>query len=131
MQTLPLTCRTRRLGAPPTWDHAKSGLCHTLEIHDAGGWMTSAWRPSEAELKRLHAGAPLFLMVQGEAHPVVHLAIGRPEDVKGLESDPASHSTLPTLAQAIVDATAFDAGGGLQAALLDTLERETGFKVTR
>jgi len=130
MHPLPLKCHTRRLAAPETWNHARSGLCHTLEIFDAGGWMTSAWRPSALELQRLAGGAPLFLMIGGAQHPVVNMAVGRPEDMTQGECAPAVQSMLPTLVQAIVDATAFETGE-LRAALLDTIERETGFRVTR
>lgn len=55
MKSVPLDNPTRRLGAPKNWDHASDGLCHTLEIVDRDGWMISAWKPTEAELKRIHA----------------------------------------------------------------------------
>lgn len=76
MDSLALTEATRRLGAPQGWDHAKDGICHTLEICDRGGWMISAWRPSVAELERLNAGEPIFLHIQGTVHPVVALSVG-------------------------------------------------------
>lgn len=66
---------SRRLGAPKGWDHSTRGICHTLEIMDVDGWMVSAWRPSAAELQRLNDGQPLFLFIQGTAHPVVALEI--------------------------------------------------------
>lgn len=76
MNSIPLQDATRRLGAPQGWDHEHDGLCHTLEICDREGWMISAWRPTEAELKRLNAGEPLFLHIQGKAHPVVAMTVG-------------------------------------------------------
>ena len=76
MNSLPLADCTRRLGAPKQWDHAKDGLCHTLEICDRDGWMISAWQPTEAELKRIAEGKPVFLFIQGQVHPVVSLAVG-------------------------------------------------------
>ena len=77
MNTLPIENATRRLGAPSAWAHDESGICHTLEIVDQGGWMISAWLPSAAELKRLCEGQPLFLYVQGSTHPVVALTVGK------------------------------------------------------
>jgi hypothetical protein len=76
MNSIPLTDATRRLGAPAAWDHSRDGLCHTLEICDRDGWMISAWRPNEAELKRLNAGEPLVLHIQGRSHPVVGMTVG-------------------------------------------------------
>lgn len=76
MNALPLTDATRRLGAPPNWDHATDGLCHTLEICDREGWMISAWQPTPAELKRIAEGKPVFLHIQGTVHPVVSLTVG-------------------------------------------------------
>jgi hypothetical protein len=77
VNSLPLDAPTRRLGAPPSWDHEKDGLCHTLEILDREGWMISAWQPTEAELERIKAGKPIFLHIQGVAHPVVALTVGK------------------------------------------------------
>jgi hypothetical protein len=76
MNSVPLQDATRRLGAPQGWDHEQDGLCHTLEICDRDGWMISAWRPTDAELKRLNAGEHLFLHIQGRSHPVVALTVG-------------------------------------------------------
>lgn len=76
MNSTPLDQPTRRLGAPKQWDHERDGLCHTLEILDRDGWMISAWQPTPAELKRLNEGKPIFLHIQGVAHPVVSLSVG-------------------------------------------------------
>lgn len=38
--------------------------------------MSSAWEMTEKERARIAAGAPLFLHIQGERHPVVSLTIG-------------------------------------------------------
>ena len=76
MNSLPLADATRRLGAPITWDHERDGVCHTLEICDRDGYMISAWQPTPAELKRLAEGKPIFLHIQGSAHPVVSLTVG-------------------------------------------------------
>lgn len=80
MHSLPLSDATRRLGAPLTWDHARDGICHTLEICDRDGFMISAWSFSAAELKRLNEGAPLFLHIQGSVHPVVGFTVGKPAE---------------------------------------------------
>ena len=63
MHPLELKGHTRRLAAPDGWDHARFGICHTLEIRDENGWMLSAWEPSPAERKILAAGRPLVLWV--------------------------------------------------------------------
>lgn len=80
MRSIPIKGCTRRLGAPEGWNHETDGICHTLEILDQhiddGNWMTSAWLPSEKELKQLNDGFPILLMIQGSRHPVVALAIG-------------------------------------------------------
>ena len=75
MDALPLADATRRLGAPQQWNHESDGICHTLEIRDADGWMVSAWRPTDAELTRLNDGAPVYLWIAGTVHPVVALFV--------------------------------------------------------
>jgi hypothetical protein len=76
MHPIPLKDTTRRLAAPPQWNHAEQGICHTLEICDRDGWMISAWMPSAAELERLKAGKPVFLHISGNVHPVVAMLVG-------------------------------------------------------
>lgn len=76
MNSLPLSDCTRRLGAPRNWDHSTDGLCHTLEICDRDGFMISAWQPTTAEIEKLKSGAPIYLHIQGVAHPVVALTVG-------------------------------------------------------
>lgn len=76
MRPIPIKGATHRLGAPEGWDHSKEGICHTLEAVHEDGWFTSAWIPSEKELKLLNDGFPILLMIQGSRHPVVSLAIG-------------------------------------------------------
>lgn len=76
MRSIPIKGCTRRLGAPPGWNHETDGICHTLEILDADGFMQSAWIPTKDELKRLNDGYPIILGIQGSRHPVVFLAIG-------------------------------------------------------
>jgi len=86
MNSIPLTDCTRRLGAPSNWNHETDGICHTLEICDRDGFMISAWMPTEAERRRIAEGAPIFLHIQGFAHPVVGFTIGDAKDVVPLES---------------------------------------------
>jgi hypothetical protein len=43
--------------------------------------MTSAWQFEEGELEKLTAGAPLYLRIYGNQHPVVALFAGNPEDL--------------------------------------------------
>jgi hypothetical protein len=76
VKPLPLSDATRRLGAPPDWDHSRDGLCHTLEICDRNGVMILAWQPSAVELALIAQGKPIFLHIWGRAHPVVALTVG-------------------------------------------------------
>ncbi len=80
MRPIPIKGCTRRMGAPPNWNHETDGICHTLEILDQvvddSHWMTSAWIPTEKELKQLNDGFPILLSIQGSRHPVVSMAIG-------------------------------------------------------
>lgn len=85
MKSLPITGHTRRLGAPPTWNHETDGICHTLEILDRNGEMISAWQPTDEERQRLAAGAPLYLHIRGDVHPVVGMSVGKPSDVQMVE----------------------------------------------
>ncbi|MGD9882385.1 hypothetical protein [Reyranella sp.] len=85
MNSIPLLDATRRLGAPPNWNHETDGICHTLEICDRDGFMISGWLPSEAERARIAEGAPIFLHIQGVAHPVVAMSVGKASDIQPLE----------------------------------------------
>lgn len=76
MRPVPIKGCTRRLGAPPSWNHEVEGICHTLEILDDSGWMTSAWKPTPKELELLNQGYPILLMIEGERHPVVSMQVG-------------------------------------------------------
>lgn len=76
MRPIPIKGCTRRIGAPEGWDHSKEGICHTIEVLDEDGWMITAWMPSEKDLKNLNDGYPFLLMIKGQRHPVVSLAIG-------------------------------------------------------
>lgn len=86
MKSMQLTDCTRRLGAPPNWNHETDGICHTLEICDRDGFMISGWLPSDAERQRLAAGAPIFLHIQGRSHPVVGLTVGKAQDVQFIDT---------------------------------------------
>lgn len=80
MKSVPLHNPSRRLGAPPNWDHANDGICHTLDIWDIDGHMISGWLPSAAELAKLNAGEPLFLHIGRVdavgTHPVLGWSVG-------------------------------------------------------
>jgi hypothetical protein len=71
---------TRVLGPPEGWDKVVRGACGSLVIRDedtvAGHGMTSAWFPTPEELKRVLAGAPIYLTVVGEVHPPVSVGVG-------------------------------------------------------
>jgi hypothetical protein len=76
MNSIPLENPSRRLGAPPNWNHETDGICHTLDIWDEAGSMISGWLPSAADLAKLNAGEPLFLHIVGTVHPVVCFSVG-------------------------------------------------------
>lgn len=68
---------TRKLGAPA--DMTKEE-CSALLIRDynvAGrNTMVSAWYPTPEEVEALVKGAPVYLGITGETHPVVFLTVG-------------------------------------------------------
>ena len=76
MKSLPIIGHTRRLAAPRNWNHETDGICHTLEILDRDGFMISAWQPTADEQERITRGAPIYLHIQGERHPVVGMSVG-------------------------------------------------------
>lgn len=79
MQPTKIEGHTNVLGAPPNWDETKHGSCGALPVRvsDFQGLMsmTSAWRPTEEELARLNAGAPVHLTVVSGSHPPVIVAV--------------------------------------------------------
>lgn len=88
MKSIPLLDATRRLGAPSNWNHETDGICFTLEIVDRDGFMISGWLPTDAERKRIADGAPLFLHIQGRAHPVVSLTVGDVAELRPIPRGP-------------------------------------------
>lgn len=70
---------TRVLGKPQSWDDEKGVECGSLPILDievvGKNAMVSAWKPTDEELGKLVAGAPLHLIVYGTAHPPVMLSV--------------------------------------------------------
>jgi hypothetical protein len=56
------------------------GLAVCDHLTKAGLVMESAWLPTQEELSRLVAGAPVILGVMGLGHPPVYLAVGEPPD---------------------------------------------------
>ena len=86
MNSIRLLDVTRRLGAPPEWNHETDGICHTLEICDRDGFMISGWMPTDAERKRIVDGAPIFLHIQGRAHPVVSMTVGDASEIQIIDT---------------------------------------------
>jgi hypothetical protein len=76
---------TRTLGAPAGWDKDKDGPCGGLPIRDeettAGMGMTSAWFPTDDEIKRLKLGAPVHLTLLGGVHPPVAMSVGAADEL--------------------------------------------------
>lgn len=79
MNKLEIAGKTRDLGKPIDWDDSK-GICDSLAIRDMeaphGNVMLSEWKPTAEELKRLNAGASIYLGVTGFSHPPVYLEVG-------------------------------------------------------
>lgn len=74
---------TRVLNAPEGWDNKKV-FCGSLPIKDGKmanqKTMTSAWFPTPEEIQNMADGAPIYLVIIGETHPVVALGVGEPPD---------------------------------------------------
>jgi hypothetical protein len=72
---------TRDLGKPVDWDDSK-GTCESLPIRDEmlGGYpvMISEWKPTADEVRKIVAGASVFLRIVGTSHPPVRVYIGEP-----------------------------------------------------
>lgn len=70
----------RWLGAPIGWKPDEHGPCAHLAIRDmdttGGPAMMSLWEATPDELERLNKGAPISLLVMGQIHPPVMLAVG-------------------------------------------------------
>lgn len=79
---------TRTLGAPPGWDETKNGPCVGLPIRDEDfnglPAMVSAYEFTPEELLAIQGGAKLELIIVGQAHPPVALAVVHRTD-EGLE----------------------------------------------
>jgi len=78
MTPVPLTDKTRTLGAPSDWTDV-DGPCEALDIADVetadGNFMLSAWHPEPEELAALNAGGHVVLHIRGYSHPVVALSV--------------------------------------------------------
>lgn len=73
---------TRDLGKPEGYDEALHGKCSSLPIRDEEinglQMMTSEWKPTPEELRKIVAGGSIFLSVNGRIHPVVAMYVGTP-----------------------------------------------------
>ena len=71
---------TRRIGAPEGWDADKEGPCGFLHVRDmptvSGNCMITAWFPTPEELAAIFHGAPIYLSILGERHPVISMGVG-------------------------------------------------------
>lgn len=69
-------------GKPTNWDDEKNGHCQTLPFayqeHRGVMFMVSAHQPTPAEIEALVKGAPVYLGISGEQHPVCFLSVGEP-----------------------------------------------------
>jgi hypothetical protein len=85
---------TRAIGAPAGWDPEKDGQCGVLSVHDyvndhGKPGMISRWELEEGDLDKLAAGAPIYLSILGQAHPVVCVYVGEPP--QPAESEQGEH----------------------------------------
>jgi hypothetical protein len=74
---------TRLIGAPAGWNPQRDGPCGALSVHDyvnAHGkpTMLSKWELEPGDLEKLQAGAPIYLSILGQVHPVVCVFVGDP-----------------------------------------------------
>lgn len=75
---------TRAIGAPANWDPEKDGACGVLSVHDRTDErghpeMVSRWELEPGDLEKLQQGAPVYLSILGQVHPVVCVYVGDPE----------------------------------------------------
>lgn len=86
MNPVDITGRTRAIGAPRNWDQQLDGVCGVLCVRDGidlqsgARTMTSAWQPTNDDLRLLAEGLPVLLTIFGAVHPVVSLGLGQPSD---------------------------------------------------
>lgn len=90
---------TRLIGAPANWDQVTDGPCGALSVYDwkdpdtGHNHMISRWELEPGDIEKLQSGAPLFLSIIGQVHPVVCVYVGEQpqsaDDQQG-EQQPAS-----------------------------------------
>ena len=83
MKAVPIENETRSIGKPYNWNPEVHGPCGFLSVHDyvdSRGMhvMLSKWELEEGDLEKLQAGAPIYLAVHGQVHPVVCVYPGNP-----------------------------------------------------
>jgi hypothetical protein len=75
---------TRLIGAPANWDQVTDGPCAALSVYDwkdpdtGHNHMISRWELEPGDIEKLQSGAPLFLSIVGQVHPVVCVYVGEP-----------------------------------------------------
>lgn len=122
MLPVPLSDKTRTLGAPSNWDASVQGECLSLDIADrvenGTPWMYSAWRYEPGEKDRAEAGAPMFLKIAAgrspdprilPPHPVVAVYFGEvapPKSAAALAADIGRAVALSVQARLEVSAAA-------------------------
>jgi hypothetical protein len=68
---------TRIFGKPADMTDAECGALAVRDVeYDGRPAMVSAWYPTPQELFRLSEGAPIYLSIYGNIHPVVSLDVG-------------------------------------------------------
>jgi hypothetical protein len=91
MNPVKISGETRAIGKPRNWNESELGSVGVLSVRDGLDdtgqlpVMTSAWKPSPAELEMLAVGQPILLTLFGTVHPVVSLKVGTTADLAELE----------------------------------------------
>jgi hypothetical protein len=81
---------TRLIGAPANWNPETDGPCGALSICDlpddrGHNCMISRWELEDGDLEKLQGGAPIFLSILGQVHPVVCVYLGDPPSPEAAE----------------------------------------------
>jgi|GEM_PF-1023394 len=84
---------TRVFDAPANWDQEANGACLPLtvrdELIDGVPFMVSAHQPTAAELQRLQQGAPVYLGISANVHPVIFLSVGEMQTEAAADDEPS------------------------------------------
>lgn len=75
---------------PADWDEATQGPCEDLAVIKKDGFISSIWKPDEAELAALNNGGYVLLVIASNELPPVSIGTVGPTFVDGAEQMAAS-----------------------------------------